>query len=129
MQSAQALSFDDIQGLTYLQVKGTGRANQCPTLDQGASDASALKPGNYKIDRFCMEPTKITVKEESNVKGGGSEFVDTKLVTRLTYTLDQACFCCTSTFRLQPVCQHEYQVRLAQLELTEHAACLLWLPC
>ena len=89
MQSAQALSFDELQGLTYLQVKGSGRANSCPTLDQGTSDASALKPGKYQLERFCMEPTKITVKEESQMKGGEAEFVNTKLVTRLTYTLDQ----------------------------------------
>lgn len=89
MQSAQALSFDELQGLTYMQVKGSGRANSCPTLDNGSSDATALKPGNYQMERFCMEPTKITVKEESQFKGGTTEFVPTKLVTRLTYTLDQ----------------------------------------
>jgi photosystem II oxygen-evolving enhancer protein 1 len=88
VQSAQALSYDDIQGQTYMQVKGSGRANLCPTLDNG-QDASALKPGKYRVERFCMEPTKITVKEESQFKGGATEFVPTKLVTRLTYTLDQ----------------------------------------
>ena len=35
-----------------------------------------------------MEPTSFTVKEESSFKGGESEFVKTKLMTRLTYTLD-----------------------------------------
>merc|ERR1712061_801722 len=45
--STQALTFDELQGLTYLQVK-----------------------------------------EESQLKGGEPDFVDTKLVTRLTYTLD-----------------------------------------
>lgn len=35
-----------------------------------------------------MEPTSFTVKEESQFKGGESEFVQTKLMTRLTYTLD-----------------------------------------
>jgi photosystem II oxygen-evolving enhancer protein 1 len=35
-----------------------------------------------------MEPTSFTVKEESAFKGGESEFVKTKLMTRLTYTLD-----------------------------------------
>merc|ERR1712099_215704 len=45
--STQALTFDELQGLTYLQVK-----------------------------------------EESQFKGGEPEFMDTKLVTRLTYTLD-----------------------------------------
>merc|ERR1719389_649370 len=45
--SARALTFDELQGLTYFKVK-----------------------------------------EESQFKGGESEFVDTKLMTRLTYTLD-----------------------------------------
>jgi photosystem II oxygen-evolving enhancer protein 1 len=36
-----------------------------------------------------MEPTSFTVKEESQFKGGETEFVKTKLMTRLTYTLDQ----------------------------------------
>jgi photosystem II oxygen-evolving enhancer protein 1 len=89
VQSAQAISFDEIQGLTYMQVKGTGRANTCPTLDEGTSEPSALKQGTYKLEQFCMEPTKFTVKEESQFRGGATEFVNTKLVTRLTYTLDQ----------------------------------------
>jgi hypothetical protein len=36
-----------------------------------------------------MEPTSFTVKEESQFKGGDTEFVKTKLMTRLTYTLDE----------------------------------------
>lgn len=36
-----------------------------------------------------MEPTSFTVKEESQFKGQGEEFVKTKLMTRLTYTLDE----------------------------------------
>ena len=35
-----------------------------------------------------MEPTSFTVKEESAFKAGESEFTKTKLMTRLTYTLD-----------------------------------------
>jgi photosystem II oxygen-evolving enhancer protein 1 len=42
-----------------------------------------------RVDKFCMEPTSFTVKEESQFKGGETEFVKTKLMTRLTYTLDQ----------------------------------------
>lgn len=132
-QSANALTFDQLQGLTYLQVKGTGIANTCPTLDSGSSNVKDLKPGTYKLGKFCMEPTSFTVKEESQVcpsglachpvglagctrcpalrptppsnspacprpaalhtsqfKGGDAEFVPTKLMTRLTYTLDEA---------------------------------------
>ncbi len=122
LQSANALTFDQLQGLTYLQVKGTGIANTCPTLDSGSSNVKDLKPGTYKLGKFCMEPTSFTVKEESQVglagsfhrplvrrmlafciasfdpaavnamqfKGGDAEFVPTKLMTRLTYTLDEA---------------------------------------
>ena len=36
-----------------------------------------------------MEPTSFTVKEDSQFKGGETEFVKTKLMTRLTYTLDE----------------------------------------
>jgi photosystem II oxygen-evolving enhancer protein 1 len=39
-----------------------------------------------------MEPTSFTVKEDSQFKGGETEFVKTKLMTRLTYTLDQVGF-------------------------------------
>jgi hypothetical protein len=35
-----------------------------------------------------MEPTSFTVKEDSQFKQGETEFVKTKLMTRLTYTLD-----------------------------------------
>ncbi|KAL6748644.1 oxygen-evolving enhancer protein 1 of photosystem II [Haematococcus lacustris] len=86
--SANALTYDEIQGLTYLQVKGSGIANTCPVLSSGSSNLKDLKAGNYKIEKFCMEPTSFTVKEESGFKGGSEEFVRTKLMTRLTYTLD-----------------------------------------
>ena len=49
----------------------------------------ALKAGAYKLEKFCLEPTSFTVKEESSFKGGEAEFVPTKLMTRLTYTLDE----------------------------------------
>lgn len=42
-----------------------------------------------RIEKFCMEPTSFTVKEDSQFKTGETEFVKTKLMTRLTYTLDQ----------------------------------------
>merc|ERR1712087_495386 len=86
--STQALTFDELQGLTYLQVKGSGLANTCPVIEGGSSNLRELPSGNYNFDKFCMEPTSFKVKEESQLKGGEPDFVDTKLVTRLTYTLD-----------------------------------------
>lgn len=89
MQSAHALTFDEIQSLTYLQVKGSGIANTCPVIEGGSTNVKDLKPGTYKLEKFCMEPTSFTVKEESQFKGGDTDFVKTKLMTRLTYTLDE----------------------------------------
>jgi len=85
--SASALSYNDLQSLTYLQVKGTGIANTCPVIETAGSDLT-LKAGDYSIKNMCLEPTSFTVKEESQIKGGAAEFVKTKLMTRLTYTLD-----------------------------------------
>lgn len=47
-QSAQAISYDDLQGLTYLQVKGSGIANTCPVIEGGSTNLRDLKPGSYK---------------------------------------------------------------------------------
>jgi photosystem II oxygen-evolving enhancer protein 1 len=84
-QSANALTYDEFQGLTYLQVKGSGLASTCPVIKSGSTDLK-VKAGDYKFDKLCLEPTSFTVKEEG--MKGESEFVKTKLMTRLTYTLD-----------------------------------------
>jgi len=85
---AQALTFDELRGLTYLQIKGSGLANTCPVIEGGSTNMRDLPAGNYTFDKFCMEPTSFKVKEASQFKGGESDFVDTRLMTRLTYTLD-----------------------------------------
>merc|ERR1712159_299473 len=85
---ALALTFDKLQGLTYLQVKGSGLANTCPVIESGSTNLKELPSGDYTFDKFCLEPTSFKVKAESQFKGGEPEFLDTKLMTRLTYTLD-----------------------------------------
>lgn len=82
------LTFDEIQSKTYVEVKGTGTANQCPTIE-GGTDKFAFKPGKYNAKKFCLEPTSFTVKAESVGKNAPLEFQKTKLMTRLTYTLDE----------------------------------------
>lgn len=82
------LTFDEIQSKTYMEVKGTGTANQCPTIDGGV-DKFAFKPGKYNAKKFCFEPTSFTVKADSISKNAPPEFQNTKLMTRLTYTLDE----------------------------------------
>jgi photosystem II oxygen-evolving enhancer protein 1 len=85
---ANALTYNELQNLTYLQVKGTGIANTCPVIETEGGPLT-LSAGNYKFEKMCLEPTSFTVKEESQFKGGAEEFVPTKLMTRLTYTLDE----------------------------------------
>ncbi len=82
------LTYDEIQSKTYMEVKGTGTANQCPTIDGGV-DSFAFKPGKYQMKKFCLEPTSFTVKAEGVSKNAPPEFQNTKLMTRLTYTLDE----------------------------------------
>ncbi|KAJ8764387.1 hypothetical protein K2173_006127 [Erythroxylum novogranatense] len=84
----QRLTYDEIQSKTYMEVKGTGTANQCPTIDGGV-ESFAFKPGKYTAKKFCLEPTSFTVKAESVNKNAPPEFQNTKLMTRLTYTLDE----------------------------------------
>lgn len=82
------LTFDEIQSKTYMEVKGTGTANQCPTID-GGTEAFAFKPGKYSMKKLCLEPTSFTVKAEGIAKNAPPDFQPTKLMTRLTYTLDE----------------------------------------
>ncbi|KAF0919780.1 hypothetical protein E2562_031473 [Oryza meyeriana var. granulata] len=82
------LTFDEIQSKTYMEVKGTGTANQCPTVEGGV-DSFPFKSGKYYMKKFCLEPTSFTVKAEGVAKNAPPEFQKTKLMTRLTYTLDE----------------------------------------
>uniref|UniRef100_A0A7N0V9N1 33 kDa subunit of oxygen evolving system of photosystem II n=1 Tax=Kalanchoe fedtschenkoi TaxID=63787 RepID=A0A7N0V9N1_KALFE len=82
------LTYDEIQSKTYMEVKGTGTANQCPTVE-GGTGSFAFKPGKYSMKKFCLEPTSFTVKAEGVNKNSPLEFQKTKLMTRLTYTLDE----------------------------------------
>ncbi|CAA6653784.1 unnamed protein product [Spirodela intermedia] len=82
------LTFDEIQSKTYMEVKGTGTANQCPTIDGGVN-SFPFKAGKYNLKKFCLEPTSFTVKAEGVSKNAPAEFQKTKLMTRLTYTLDE----------------------------------------
>ena len=82
------LTYDEIQSKTYMEVKGTGTANQCPTIEGGVG-SFAFKPGKYNLKKLCLEPTSFTVKAEGINKNSTPDFQKTKLMTRLTYTLDE----------------------------------------
>nr|O49079.1 RecName: Full=Oxygen-evolving enhancer protein 1, chloroplastic; Short=OEE1; AltName: Full=33 kDa subunit of oxygen evolving system of photosystem II; AltName: Full=33 kDa thylakoid membrane protein; AltName: Full=OEC 33 kDa subunit; Flags: Precursor [Fritillaria agrestis]AAC04808.1 photosystem II oxygen evolving complex protein 1 precursor [Fritillaria agrestis] len=82
------LTFDEIQSKTYMEVKGSGTANQCPTIE-GGTESFGYKTGKYTLKKLCLEPTSFTVKAEGINKNAPPEFQKTKLMTRLTYTLDE----------------------------------------
>jgi photosystem II oxygen-evolving enhancer protein 1 len=90
VQSASAGPFtrSDIASLTYEQIKGTGLANTCPKVEDPTAEPIKLGGKTYKIDEFCLEPTKFQVLEEKLTKNGlVTEAVDTKVTTRQTYVL------------------------------------------
>eukprot|EP00525_Craspedostauros_australis_P007827 CAMPEP_0198111812 /NCGR_PEP_ID=MMETSP1442-20131203/3739_1 /TAXON_ID= /ORGANISM="Craspedostauros australis, Strain CCMP3328" /LENGTH=307 /DNA_ID=CAMNT_0043768387 /DNA_START=73 /DNA_END=996 /DNA_ORIENTATION=- len=85
-QPANAITKAELNELTYLQVKGTGLANRCPEVV--GEDSITPKSGQKLVD-MCIEPKAWAVEEEIG-KGGKTEkkFVNSKVMTRQTYTLD-----------------------------------------
>mmetsp|Transcript_35529 Transcript_35529/g.33697 ORF Transcript_35529/g.33697 Transcript_35529/m.33697 type:complete len:303 (+) Transcript_35529:51-959(+) len=85
---AHALTKSETMSLTYEQVKGSGLANRCTTVE--GVDTIALSGGKqYKITDLCLEPKSWQVQEDALQKGQTEkQFVNTKMMTRQTYTLD-----------------------------------------
>jgi photosystem II oxygen-evolving enhancer protein 1 len=76
--------------LTYDQIRNTGLANNCPTLDETSRGSFPLEGDTaYMINGLCLQPTAYFVKEEPKNKREKAEYVPTKLVTRKTSTIDQ----------------------------------------
>lgn len=85
---AYAISKSDILSLSYLQVKGSGLANRCAEVT--GTDSIAINGKKLQVTDLCVEPTSWQVEEEVGVKKGVpvKEFVNTKLMTRQTYSLE-----------------------------------------
>ncbi|EEC48500.1 oxygen-evolving enhancer protein 1 precursor [Phaeodactylum tricornutum CCAP 1055/1] len=83
---ANALTKSQINELSYLQVKGTGLANRCPEV---VGEDSITPKGGQRLVDMCIEPKAWAVEEEIG-KAGRTEkkFVNSKVMTRQTYTLD-----------------------------------------
>jgi len=76
--------------LTYDQIRGTGLANNCPTLSETTRGSIPLDASkSYVLKDVCLQPTTFFVKEESVNKRQKAEFVPGKLLTRFTSSLDQ----------------------------------------
>jgi photosystem II oxygen-evolving enhancer protein 1 len=83
---ADALTKSEINELSYLQVKGTGLANRCPEV---VGEGSITPKSGQRLVDMCIEPKAWAVEEEVG-KAGKTEkkFVNSKVMTRQTYTLD-----------------------------------------
>jgi photosystem II oxygen-evolving enhancer protein 1 len=76
--------------LTYEDIRGTGLANNCPTIDDTSRGSIALDASKtYELVDMCIQPTNYFVKEEPQNKRQEAEFVAAKVMTRATSSLDQ----------------------------------------
>jgi photosystem II oxygen-evolving enhancer protein 1 len=83
---ANALTKAEINSLSYLQVKGTGLANRCAEVI--GEDTITPKSGQKLVD-MCIEPKAWAVEEEVGRAGKvEKKFVNSKVMTRQTYTLE-----------------------------------------
>jgi len=114
---AQALTKSQTNELSYLQVKGTGLANRCPEVI-GEDTIKPLKSGQQLVD-MCIEPKAWAVEEEIG-RGGRTEkkFVNSKVMTRQTYTLDG----------IQGNIKNGDKIQFTETEGIDYAACTVQLP-
>jgi len=82
-EPARAITMEQFSQLTYNQVRGSGLANRCPTVESQGTEIP-IKPGS-RMKYVCFEPKSFAV--EFDTGGGKKEFATTKLTTRQTYTL------------------------------------------
>jgi photosystem II oxygen-evolving enhancer protein 1 len=86
--SAGPFTQNQINSLTYDQIKGTGLANSCPIVDTPDASGKIAISGKTRLANLCLEPTSFQVLEEKLTKSGiVTEAVNTKVTTRQTYVL------------------------------------------
>lgn len=86
-ESAFAL---DREQMTYDEIVGTGLANSCPTVTSFSRGTIPVESNKtYSVSDLCIEPQQYFVKEEPLNKRQAAEFVEGKLLTRYTSSLEQ----------------------------------------
>lgn len=88
-----------VKALSYDDIKGSGLANRCPQLTTTNMDSIAVGVGDaYQLREFCLEPETFYVQRVPQAQNSAgrsasrrvaSEFVESKLLTRESSTLDQ----------------------------------------
>lgn len=83
---AHAVTKADLVQLSYDQVKGTGLAGRCATVE--GQDSITVKNGEKLVD-LCVEPTSFAIEHDfSDKRGEDKHFVAAHPITRETFTLD-----------------------------------------
>jgi len=113
---AQALTKSEINQLSYLQVKGTGLANRCAEV---VGEGSITPKSGQKLVDMCIEPKAWAVEEEVG-KAGKTEkkFVNSKVMTRQTYTLEG----------IEGVLENSGSIVFKEQEGIDYAPCTVQLP-
>ncbi|MEL6930399.1 MAG: photosystem II manganese-stabilizing polypeptide [Cyanobacteria bacterium J06600_6] len=76
--------------LSYDDILNTGIANSCLELPDSSRGTIPIEAGTqYAIRDLCIEPRQYFVKEEPVSKRQKAEYVEGKLLTRYTSSLDQ----------------------------------------
>ncbi len=79
-----------VDQLTYDQILNTGLANSCPEISTTRRGSFPISPGeSYTVSDLCIEPKEYFVKEEPINKRQEAEFIEGKVLTRYTSTLEQ----------------------------------------
>jgi photosystem II oxygen-evolving enhancer protein 1 len=74
---------------TYDEIRGTGLANSCPQLEETSRGSLSLDSGKeYSLVDLCLQPINIFVKEESSNKRAKAEYINTKVMTRYTSSIE-----------------------------------------
>lgn len=80
----------DPNTITYDEILNTGLANKCPEISEFTRGTISIAPDQpLNIVDMCLEPQEYFVKEESSNKRKEAEFVQGKLLTRDTTSLEQ----------------------------------------
>ena len=76
--------------LTYDQILNTGLANSCPQLAETTRGSIPIDANQtYIVSDLCVEPQQYFVQEEAANKRKEAEFVEGKVLTRYTSSLEQ----------------------------------------
>ena len=86
--SGDAKSIDRAD-LTYDDIHNTGLANDCFSLPESARGSISLTAGGkYSLQEMCFHPSTVAVKGEPTNKRQEAQFVEGRILTRYTSSLD-----------------------------------------